>query len=96
MIARTSAKSSYRDAWYPGKQEPIIDRPTWNRVQSLLGIGNNQSHTMTYAAGLIQCGHCGHQITGEVKDQEDEERRALVRVLLLHPLSDAEAIRKLG
>jgi site-specific DNA recombinase len=57
----------YRDAWYPGKQEPIIERGTWNRVQSLLRIGNNQSHTMTYAAGLIQCGHCGHQITGEMK-----------------------------
>jgi len=57
----------YRDAWYPGKQKPIIDRATWNRVQSLLGVGNNQSHAMTYAAGLIQCGHCGHQITGEVK-----------------------------
>ena len=22
---------------------------------------------LTYAAGLIQCGHCGHQITGELK-----------------------------
>lgn len=60
----------YRDAWYPGKQEPIIDRPTWNRVQSLLGIGNNQSRTLTYAAGLIRCGHCGHQITGELKTKK--------------------------
>jgi site-specific DNA recombinase len=58
---------TYRDAWYPGKQPPIIDRATWNRVRALMGTGNNQSHTMTYAAGLIQCGHCGHQVTGEVK-----------------------------
>jgi hypothetical protein len=57
----------YRDAWYPGKQPPIIDRATWDRVQALLGTGNNQSHTMTYATGLIRCGHFGHQITGEVK-----------------------------
>ncbi len=57
----------YRDAWYPGKQEPLIDRPTWDRVQALLGEGTNRSHTMTYAAELIQCGHCGHQITGELK-----------------------------
>ena len=58
---------TYRNAWYPGKQPPIIDRATWNRVQALLKTGSYQSHTMTYAAGLIQCGHCGHQITGEVK-----------------------------
>ncbi|MGE3239522.1 MAG: recombinase family protein [Pirellulales bacterium] len=57
----------YRDQWYPGKQEPIVDRATWNRVQALLRIGNNQTHMMTYAAGLIHCGHCGHQVTGEVK-----------------------------
>ncbi len=60
----------YRNAWYSGKQEPIVDRATWNRVQSLRGIGNNQSHTITYAAGLMQCGHCGHQITGEVKSKQ--------------------------
>ena len=57
----------YRDAWYPGKHQPLIDQATWNRVQSLLRVGNNQSHTMTYAAGLIKCEHCGHQVTGEVK-----------------------------
>jgi site-specific DNA recombinase len=63
----------YRDGWYPGKQEPLVDRSTWNRVQSLLSIGNNQSHTMTYAAGLMQCGHCGHQITGEVKSKQTKK-----------------------
>jgi hypothetical protein len=57
----------YRDAWYPGRQEPLIDRATWDRVQALLDTGNSQSHTMTYAAGRILCGHCGHQVTGEVK-----------------------------
>ncbi len=36
-------------------------------MQALLGGGNQQSHTMTYAAEFIQCGHCGHQITGELK-----------------------------
>jgi DNA invertase Pin-like site-specific DNA recombinase len=57
----------YRGNWYPGKHGPLIDRPTWKRVQSLLGTGNNASHTMTYASELIQCAHCGHQITGETK-----------------------------
>lgn len=60
----------YHDAWYAGKQEPIIDRLTWDRVQALLGVGNNQSHTMTYAAGLIHCAYCGHQITGEIKSKK--------------------------
>ncbi|MBA3313513.1 MAG: recombinase family protein [Planctomycetota bacterium] len=60
----------YREAWYPGKQEPLIDLPTWNRVQSLLGSGTNRSHTLTYAAELIQCAHCGHQITGELKTKQ--------------------------
>ena len=60
----------YRDAWYPGKQQPIIDRPTWDRVQALLNIGNNQTHTLTYAGGLMKCGHCDHQITGELKTKK--------------------------
>ena len=57
----------YRDGWYPGKQEVIIDRSTWDRVQALLGNGQQLSHTMTYAADLIECGFCGHKITGELK-----------------------------
>lgn len=57
----------YRDNWYPGKHEPIIDRATWDRVHALLGNNQNTTHTMTYAADLIECGHCGHKITGEWK-----------------------------
>jgi len=57
----------YRGGWHPGQHEPLIDRATWNRVQALLGTGNNNAHTMTYAADLIVCGHCGHRITGELK-----------------------------
>jgi site-specific DNA recombinase len=40
---------------------------TWDRVQALLGNGQQLSHTMTYAGDLIQCGYCGHEITGELK-----------------------------
>ena len=57
----------YRGGWHPGKHEPLIDRATWNRVQALLGGAGNHSHTMTYASEFMQCGHCGHQITGELK-----------------------------
>ncbi len=56
---------SHKGEWYPGKQEPLVDRATWNRVQALLGGHVYQSQTHTYASQLIQCGHCGHPITGE-------------------------------
>src|SRR5262249_11648662 len=55
----------HKGEWYPGKHEPLIDRATWNRVQTLLGGHIYQSHALTYAGELIQCGHCGHPITGE-------------------------------
>lgn len=55
----------YKGEWYPGKHEPLVDRATWNRVQTLLGGHVYQSHTLTYAGDVIQCGHCGHPITGE-------------------------------
>ena len=55
----------HRGQWYPGKHEPIVDRATWDRVQTLLGGHIYQSHAHVYAGDLIQCGHCGHPITGE-------------------------------
>lgn len=57
----------YRGNWFPGKHEPIIDRATWDRVQALLGNQKQVTHTMTFASDLIECGHCGHKITGEWK-----------------------------
>jgi site-specific DNA recombinase len=57
----------FRGEWYPGKHEPLIDRATWNRVQALLGGHVYQAHALTYAGDIIQCGHCGHPITGEQK-----------------------------
>jgi len=64
-------------------------------VQSLLGIGNNQSHTMTYAAGLIQCGHCGHQITGELKTKKTKTAIARTCTTSVRTIAP-KAIRKLG
>ena len=57
----------FRGTWYPGKQEPLIERSTWARVQVLLGEGNYHSHALTYSGELIRCGHCGAPITGEQK-----------------------------
>jgi DNA invertase Pin-like site-specific DNA recombinase len=55
----------YHGQWLPGTHEPIIDRPTWNRVQSLLGEKVYKSHELLYAGGVIRCGHCGNLVTGE-------------------------------
>ena len=57
----------YQRNWYPGIHEPLIDKPTWDRVQALLGGKVYRSHEMTYAGSLVTCGHCGSPITGEVK-----------------------------
>lgn len=60
----------FRGQWFPGKQEPLVDRDTWKRVQVLLGEHVYHSHEMTYAGERIVCGHCGHPITGERKTKQ--------------------------
>ena len=57
----------HKDQWYPGKHEPLIDRPTWDRVQVLLGGQNYHCHALTYGGELMACAECGHPITGECK-----------------------------
>ena len=53
--------------WLKGKQAPLVDRVTWDRVQAILGDNVYRAHEMTYASELIECGHCGRPITGETK-----------------------------
>ena len=55
----------YKGQWYPGTQEPLVNRSTFDRVQQLLGGQVYRSHELTYAGNLITCGHCGRPITGE-------------------------------
>ena len=57
----------YGGQWHPGKQEPLVDRETWDRVQVLLGGRIYHAHELTYAGSLVTCGHCGRPITGESK-----------------------------
>lgn len=57
----------HKGEWYPGKQEPLIDRPTWDRVQVLLGGQNYHCHALTYGGEWMTCAHCGHPVTGECK-----------------------------
>lgn len=56
----------YKGQWYPGRQEAIVDRVTFDRVQQLLGGQIYRAHELTYASNLIICTHCGRPITGEV------------------------------
>ncbi len=60
----------YKGNWYPGSQDVLIDRATWDRVQVLLGNRQQISHTLTFAGDLIECGFCGHRITGESKTKQ--------------------------
>ncbi len=57
----------YKENWFPGSHDVLIDRVTWDRVQTLLGKRQQVTRTLTYAGNLIVCGHCGHMITGECK-----------------------------
>jgi len=60
----------HKGQWYPGRQQPLVDRSTFDRVQALLGGQVYRTHEMTYASDLITCGHCGHPITGERKTKQ--------------------------
>ncbi|GIK15218.1 MAG: serine recombinase [Planctomycetota bacterium] len=55
----------FKGQWYPGKQKPMIDRETWDRVQALLGGHVRHAHQMTFAGEFMTCGHCGRAVTGE-------------------------------
>lgn len=57
----------FHGQWHPGTHTPLVDRVTFDRVQTLLGGSTYRAHELTFAGNLITCGHCGHTITGEVK-----------------------------
>ncbi len=60
----------YKGNWYPGMHDVLIDRATWDRVQVLLGGRQQVTHSLTFAGDLIECGFCGHKITGEIKTKQ--------------------------
>jgi len=60
----------HKGQWLPGSHEPLVDRATWDRVQRLMQQGVYRSHEMTFASELIECGHCGSPITGELKTKQ--------------------------
>ena len=60
----------YKGNWFPGKHDVLIDRATWERVQTLLGNRQQVTHSLTFAGDLIDCGFCDHKITGEIKTKQ--------------------------
>ncbi len=60
----------FRGQWHPGTHTPLVDRRTFDRIQTLLGGSTYKAHELTYASDLITCGHCGHPITGEAKTKQ--------------------------
>jgi len=57
----------FRGDWFPGRQQPLIDRGTWDRTQSILGRKSYRSHGTVFGGGLINCGFCGRKIVAEAK-----------------------------
>ena len=57
----------FRERWFPGKHEPIVDQTTWDLVRISFDEQCHRTHELVYASQLIRCGHCGHVITGEEK-----------------------------
>jgi len=58
---------------YPGVHEPIVSRELWQRVQTVLDGRKAKRHRRAKRdfafSGLIECGHCGSSIVGEMKKQ---------------------------
>ena len=59
----------YQGVWHNGSFEPLIDAATFHQVRDKFGTDLKVYHKpqLTYAGGLMKCGHCGRVITGEQK-----------------------------
>ena len=58
---------------YQGRHEPLVTRVVWDRVQEILDGRCKKKHrkiTHEFAySGMVNCGHCGCSLVGEVKKQ---------------------------
>ena len=61
-------KFIYNGVIYEGKHEPLINIELFNKVQRSFNQSKARSHDVEFAyTGLITCGHCGCQLTAELK-----------------------------
>jgi len=57
-------------AWHDGAFEPLVELETFQQVRAKFGVDFKVYHKpqLTYGSGLIICGHCGRQVTGDDKE----------------------------
>lgn len=61
-------KMEIKGVIYQGNHEPIIDIALWNKVQSMFTQSKARTHNVVFDyVGVIKCGHCGCQLTAELK-----------------------------
>lgn len=61
-------KFEYNGVIYDGKHDPLIDVELFNHVQKMFNVSKARSHEVEFPyVGLIKCGHCGCQLTAELK-----------------------------
>lgn len=63
-----NGKFVYNGVVYDGKHEPIISVELYNTVQKMFNQSKARSHDVEFTyTGLLKCGHCGCQLTAELK-----------------------------
>ena len=61
-------KFLYKGVIYQGSHKPIIDLELYNNVQKMFNQSKARTHDVHFDyTGLIKCGHCGCQLTAELK-----------------------------
>jgi len=60
----------HRGESVPGTHPPLVDRPTFAKVQKLLRGITYRSHELVFGSALITCGHCGRAVCGERKTKK--------------------------
>jgi DNA invertase Pin-like site-specific DNA recombinase len=61
-------KFLYKGIVYEGKHEPIISVDLYNKVQKMFNASRTRTHDVQFDyIGLLKCGHCGCQLTAELK-----------------------------
>ena len=62
---------AYAGKVYQGTHEPLVSRAVWESCQEILDGRHKKKHRKTkhdFAfSGLVQCGHCGCSLVGEIK-----------------------------
>ena len=61
-------KFLYKGVVYDGVHEPIISIELYNKVQKMFNQSKARTHDVEFPyTGIIRCGHCGCQLTAELK-----------------------------